>query len=103
MRFKALGMIRKQKNWVPYKLKPRDLQRHFFTCEQLLQKQKDVLHHIVTGDEKWIYYDNPKRKMGSCNKPGHSSTSTTKPNGSKLMLEYLIGLAGCRVLRAAPT
>ena len=25
-------------------------------------KKKLFLHRIVTGDEKWIHYDNPKRK-----------------------------------------
>jgi len=71
IRLKALGMIQKQGNWVPYELKPRDLERRFFTCEQLLQRQKrkDFLRRIVTGDEKWIYYDNSKRKK-SWDKPG---------------------------------
>jgi len=34
------------------------------TCELLLQRhrRKSFLHRIVTGDEKWIRYDNPKRK-----------------------------------------
>ena len=37
-----------------YELKPRDIERRFFTCEQLIQRQqrKDFLHRIVTGDEK---------------------------------------------------
>ena len=63
-RLKALGMIQKQGSWVPYELKPRDVERRFFTCEQLLQRQKrkGFLHRIVTGDEKWIHYDNSKRK-----------------------------------------
>lgn len=88
-RIKAMGMIHKQGHWVPYELKPRDVERRFFTCEQLLQRQKrkGFLHRIVTGDEKWIRYDNPKRKK-SYGYPGHASTSTAKPNihGSKLML-----------------
>jgi hypothetical protein len=29
---KSLGMIQKQGNWVPYQLKPRDIERRFFTC-----------------------------------------------------------------------
>lgn len=50
-------------------------------CEQLLAryKRKSFLHRIVTGDEKWIHYDNPKRKK-SWGLPGHASTSTAKPN-----------------------
>jgi len=52
----AMGMIQKQGNWVPYELKPRDVERHLFVCEQLLERQrrKGFLHRIVTGDEKWV-------------------------------------------------
>ena len=46
VRLRAMGMIQKQGNWVPYKLKPRDVERRFFTCEQLIQRQqrKGFLH-----------------------------------------------------------
>ena len=59
---KVMGMIQKQENCVLYELKPRDVERRFFACEQLLQRQnpKMLLHRIVTGDEKWVHYDNPK-------------------------------------------
>ena len=40
LRLKNMGMIQKQGNWVPYELKPRDVERRFFACEQLLQRQK---------------------------------------------------------------
>jgi len=87
-----MGMIQKQRNWVPYELKLRDIERRFFTCEQLIQRQqrKGFLHRIVTGDEKWIFYDNPKKKKYYA-KPGQSSpliSSTPRPNihGSKIML-----------------
>jgi len=74
-------MIQKQGNWVLYELKPRDIERRFFTCEQLIQRQqrKGFLHRIVIGDEKWIFYDNSKKKI--LRKPGQllpsTSTSTT--------------------------
>ena len=50
-------------------------------------KRKEFLHRIVTGDEKWVHYDNPKRRK-SWGVPDHASTSTAKPNihGSKIML-----------------
>jgi len=50
------------------------------------RKRKGFLHRIVTGDEKWIHYDNPKKRK-SWGPPGHS-TSTAKPNihGKKFML-----------------
>ena len=40
VRLRAMGMIQKQGNWVPYELKPRDIERRFFTCEQLIQRQQ---------------------------------------------------------------
>lgn len=45
------------------------------------------MHRIVTGDEKWVHCDNPKRKKSRC-RLGEPSTSTAKPNihGSKVML-----------------
>ncbi|UYV70421.1 SETMAR [Cordylochernes scorpioides] len=88
-RLKVMGMVQKQGNWVPYELKPGNIERRICTCELLLKRQnrKGFLHRIVTGDEKWIHYDNPKRRKSSV-KPGHASTSTAKPNihGKKLML-----------------
>ncbi|UYV68987.1 hypothetical protein LAZ67_6001900 [Cordylochernes scorpioides] len=61
---KEIGIIRKVGNWVPYELKPRDFERRFFTCEQLLQRQKrkGFLNRIVTDDEKWVHYDYPKHQ-----------------------------------------
>ncbi|UYV78810.1 hypothetical protein LAZ67_16002856 [Cordylochernes scorpioides] len=74
---KVMGMVQKQGNWVPYELKPGNIERRICTCELLLKRQnrKGFLHRIVTGDEKWIHYDNPKRRK-SWVKPGHASTST---------------------------
>lgn len=88
-RLKSLGFIQKLGNWVPYELKPRDLERRFCMSEMLLERhqRKSFLHRIVTGDEKWIHYDNPKRKR-SYVKPGQPAKSTAKPNihGAKVML-----------------
>lgn len=57
--------------------------------EMLLQRQKikKFLHRIVTGDEKWIHYDNPKRPKAWV-KQGKPSPSMTKRNihGSKILL-----------------
>ena len=37
--WEAMGMIQAQCNWVPYKLKPRDVEQLFFAWEQLIQRQ----------------------------------------------------------------
>ena len=88
-RLKAAGYIRKQGNWVPHELKPRHVERWFCMSKMLLErhKKKSFLHRIVTGDEKWILHDNPKRKK-SYVKPGQPTKSTAKPNihGVKVML-----------------
>ena len=52
---KAARYIKKQGNWVPHELKPRDVERRFCMSEMLLErhKNKSFLHWIVTGDKKW--------------------------------------------------
>ena len=87
-RLKATGYIQKQENWLPHELKPRDVERRFCMSEMLLEryKKKSFLHRIVTGDEEWIHYDNPKRKE-SYVKPGQPAKSTAKRiHGAKVML-----------------
>ncbi|KAG5322866.1 MOS1T transposase, partial [Pseudoatta argentina] len=74
-------MIQKQGHWVPYELKPRT------TASTAEKKRFFASHRIVTDDEKWIHYDNPKRRK-SWGKPGHASTSSL----------YLVGSAGCNLL-----
>ena len=63
-RLKAAGYIQKQGNWVPRELKPRNVERWFCMSEVLLERHKkeSFLYRMVAGDEKWIHYDNPKRK-----------------------------------------
>ena len=100
-RLKAAWYIQKPGNCVLHELKPRDVERRFFMSEMLLErhKKKWFLHRVVTGDEKWIHYDNPKRKK-----------SYVKPGQNNLKAEYLwrkgnalyfLGSEGCAVLWAA--
>ena len=61
-RLKALGKVYKEGKWVLYELKPRDIKRRKTSNEILLAKQKKgFLYRIVTGDEKWIYFDNAEK------------------------------------------
>src|SRR5690625_2253179 len=88
-RLKAMGKIQKMGKWVPHQLTERHEENRKATCEMLLAryKRKSFLHRIVTGDEKWIYFENPKRRA-SWVSPGQPSTSTARPNryGRKTML-----------------
>ena len=38
-RLKSLGMIKKQENWIPYELTPRNVECRFRTCEILLSRR----------------------------------------------------------------
>jgi len=64
MRLHAMRKIQKIGKWIPHELKDRQMERRQNTCQILLarQKRKTFLYRIVTGDEKWIYFQNPKRK-----------------------------------------
>lgn len=64
-----------------YELTERNKEQRKTTAQILLDRfqRKSFLHHIITGDEKWVYYDNPKRKK-SWVSPGQPTTSTAKPN-----------------------
>ena len=63
IRLKAMGKIHKVGKWIPHELNKRQQENRKTTCEILLarHKRKSFLHRIVTGDEKWIFFENPKR------------------------------------------
>ena len=42
-------------------------------------ERKSFLDRIMTGDEKWIFFENPKRKKSWVDL-GQPSTSTVRPN-----------------------
>jgi len=66
-------------------------------------RKKDSLHKIITADEKWILYDNPKRRKLWVN-PGQPSILTPKPNiHGKMVLLRILGLERCVVLRVVTT
>ena len=84
-RLKAMGRIQKFGKWVPHELNERQMVNRKNTCEILLQRQerKSVLPRIVTGDEKWIYFKNPK---GRNSRQPSTSTAKTDQFGKKAML-----------------
>ncbi|KAK6733007.1 hypothetical protein RB195_017027 [Necator americanus] len=75
------AMVQKCGSWIPYEFNPGDVEHRFFTCEQLLQEQyrNSFLHLVMTRDEKWIHYDNPKLRK-SWGQSGRASASAPKPN-----------------------
>jgi len=59
-----LGKIQKAGKWVPHKLSEAKIAQRLSICVSLAsrQKKKSFLWKIITGDEKWLYYDNPVNK-----------------------------------------
>uniref|UniRef100_A0A1I7XHJ6 Mariner Mos1 transposase n=1 Tax=Heterorhabditis bacteriophora TaxID=37862 RepID=A0A1I7XHJ6_HETBA len=76
-----MGKIRKLGKLVPYELSENSIGRRLNICISLLtrQRKKNFLWKIVTGDEKWIMYDNSKRTH-SWVYPRQPTISTPKPN-----------------------
>jgi len=81
IRLQTMGKVQKEGRWVPHELSEDNKNRWRNTVLTLLLKvrKKDFLHKIITGDEKWILYDNPKHRKLWVN-PDQLSTSTPKPN-----------------------
>ena len=50
--------------WVPLKVSEKNLLDHISTCDSLLKCKENgpFLKQIVTGDEKWIPYNNVEQK-----------------------------------------
>lgn len=63
-RLKKLGMVKKSDVWVPHELSERNLIKRIDTCDLLLKRysKKKILKRLITGDEKWIVYNNVIRK-----------------------------------------
>ena len=72
-----MGKIHKTDRWEPYELNDRQMEHVWhFACSY---KGKSFSHRTVTGDEKWIYFENTKPKKSWVD-PGAPSTSTARPN-----------------------
>lgn len=86
---KAIGKRSLERKWVPHLLSEMNKMQRISICNSLLiQHEKDPFtHRIITGDEKWVQYDNPKRKKQWLS-PGETPKPTPKANihGRKTLL-----------------
>ncbi|GFV85190.1 histone-lysine N-methyltransferase SETMAR [Trichonephila clavipes] len=73
---KVLGLSSKLDVWFPHVLTERNLCRHVDICNSLLKRHKNdpFLKRIITGDEKWVVYNNVKRKRSWSNKDEPAQT-----------------------------
>jgi len=50
---------------VPKEFTEDEKQRRVTICRDLLERQDDILGHVITGDETWVYQYNPETKWQS--------------------------------------
>lgn len=76
-----LGKVLKAGKWVPHMLTEDNKYHRLTICNSLAlrMKKKSFLYRIVTGDETWIYYENPVLKKQWLN-PGQTPHATPKPD-----------------------
>ena len=48
---------------IPKELTEEQKQRRVTTCQDLLERQDDILGHVITGDETWVYQYDPETKQ----------------------------------------
>jgi len=56
---------------VPKELTEEQKQRRVSICQDLLERQDDILGRVITGDETWVYQYDPETKcrMEDCQFP----------------------------------
>jgi len=93
IRLHTMEKVQKEGRWVPHELSEDNKNRQRNILLTLLSKfqKKDFLHKIITGDEKWNLYDNPKHKKSLVD-PGQLSTSS--PISTPRRFYYLSGGIG---------
>ncbi|XP_015604617.1 histone-lysine N-methyltransferase SETMAR-like [Cephus cinctus] len=74
------GFKKKLDVWVPHELTQKNLMDRISICEALVKRNEidPFLKRMVTGDEKWVTYDNIVRKR-SWSKRGEATQTVAKP------------------------
>jgi len=58
-----LGMRKVCAKMVPKELTEEQKQRRVTIFQDLLERQDDILGHVITGDETWVYQYDPETKQ----------------------------------------
>jgi len=64
--------------WVPHELSVKNMMDRINICDTLRNEIESFLKRMITGDEKWIIYDNPTRKR-SWTKKEEKAQAIAKP------------------------
>ena len=76
---KQLGYVQKLDTWIPHELKEKHLTQHINSCDLLKKRNENdpFLKRPIIGDEKWVVYNNIKRKR-SWSRPREPAQTTSK-------------------------
>ncbi|XP_025266855.1 histone-lysine N-methyltransferase SETMAR-like [Camponotus floridanus] len=86
---KKLGYVSKIDVWVPHELKEVHLTARINICDMLIKREENdpFLKQMITGDEKWIVYNNVERKRSwSRRDDSLQTTSKAELHQRKIML-----------------
>ena len=96
-----LGSVHRFDVWVPHKLSEKNLLDCISACDSLLKRNGNVpfLKQVVTGNEKWILYDNveQKRSWGKRNEPPPTTLKAGLPSKEGDVV-YRVGVEGSSLL-----
>jgi histone-lysine N-methyltransferase SETMAR len=75
-----IGKVNRSGVWVPHELTPENKALRTQICNSLIirNKKDPFLKWIVTGDEKWVLYENPRRQNQWLS-PGQTPVPVAKP------------------------
>ncbi|GFV37552.1 histone-lysine N-methyltransferase SETMAR [Trichonephila clavipes] len=103
---KSLGLVLKRSAWVPHELTENNLSDRVKMCSSHLIRHnvEPFLDTLITGDEKWIPYENIKRKEILLQTRNIiSNSSKTKYPSTKSSALFVVGQERSKVLRVAET
>jgi len=85
-----LGMIKVCAKMVPKELTEEQKQRRVTICQDLLERQDDILGRVVTGDETWVYQYDPETKRQSAQWKTANSLRPKKFRQSKSRVKTML-------------
>ena len=76
-----IGKVCKRGRWIPFKLTEKHKIQRMVTCQSMLSmaKKSNFFDSILTGDEKWMAFDNTHRELQWLD-PDQVPVGTPKPN-----------------------
>jgi len=75
---------------VPKELTKEQKQRRVTICQDLLERQDDILGRVITGDETWVYQYDPEMKRQSAHWKTANSPQPKKFHQSKSRVKTML-------------